>query len=158
MSSDIDLAWFCGLFEGEGSFWFVKGEPRGLQISMTDLDVLERVMTLYGGSLSPATRVEGKDHWKDAWRWSLSIRPALPLVERMVPYLGERRSEKADEFITKSSKKLQDIKEKSARIVETRLKIKLARQDHGHTHERIARDFGVTRSYVSHILAGRYDT
>lgn len=158
MASDTDLAWFCGLFEGEGSFWFIKGVPKGLQISMTDLDILERVLSLYGGSLSPATRIEGKEHWKDAWRWSLSIRPSLPLVQQMVPYLGKRRTERAEEFIAKSTDILEVIAAKAARVETTRKQIKQTRLLHGYTHEKIAKDFGVTRSYVSHILAGKYDS
>lgn len=155
--SDTDLAWFCGLFEGEGSFWFAYGEPKGIQITMTDLDILERVKSLFGGSICQATRVDSKPHWKDAWRWCLSLNSSLELIPLMLPNLGKRRNERADEFVRLGIEKKLAQKKKSDSIRSMRDLMKEKYDSGGYTHQKIADEFGVDRTYVTHILAGKYD-
>ena len=87
--------WATGIFEGEGSIILVKKcASVHLLITMTDLDVLERVKTLFGGKIYKRT-IENKK-WKPAWRWQVSTRAEVrKLLERMLPLLGERRACKA---------------------------------------------------------------
>ena len=89
----VALAWFCGLFEGEG---WVDHRPngkgattRGLCIEMTDRDVLDRIVAglgvgtvrgPYGGTNKP------RFHWS-LRRWY----EVEPLIEAMLPLMGERR-------------------------------------------------------------------
>lgn len=151
--SEVELAWFCGLFEGEGSFHISRGIAKGLQISMTDLDVLEKVQALLGGALSPATRREGKDHWKDAWRWSLSSGPTYLLIPRMIPHLGARRRARAEEAMRMLGVVVGKRDAEKERVVKLKLDVVAMNNSGSYTQSEIASNFGIDRTYVNKILA-----
>lgn len=152
MPTELEIAWFSGLFEGEGSFYFVHDVPKGLQITMTDEDILLRVKSLFGGNISRSTRRNIPDHWKDAWRWSLALGPSMDLVPKMLPMLGKRRTARAEEMLDLGKaiaearlKKIDDISQKKLEIINLCNSGK-------YTHQEIASFYGVDRSYVSHII------
>lgn len=153
---EIDIAWFTGLFEGEGSFWFSSGKAKGLQMSMTDLDVLTKVHTLFGGSITSANRPDGMDHWKDAWRWHIGLTLSLELVPRMLPYLFSRRSERAKEFLDSARTQREVTKNRKKSVNESRWVIFEMHSTGEYTHQQIADILCKDRSYVSHVLRGRY--
>ena len=96
MNDETSFAWFCGLFEGEGSASLREGS-RGaaypaLQVGMTDVDVIKRVaeVTGVGHVGGPYNR---NDNWKPFWTWQLTkTNEVLELIDQMLPYMGERRS------------------------------------------------------------------
>ena len=95
MSLNSDLAWVAGIFEGEGSFDFSRGKNHrtAVKISMTDLDVIERVRSIVGG------RVTGpycRPGMKPIWYWRISnTNECLDFVESIYPWLLSRRREQA---------------------------------------------------------------
>lgn len=144
------LTWFSGLFEGEGSFYFHKGTPKALTISMTDLDVLEKVRDNFGGNIYPLKK--RKAHWKDAWMWRLGGEDSVSLVKRMLPFLGERRSSRGQEYIDKH-RSIEDYnlsrKESSDLLAREILQL---RSSENLTHQKIADRLHLERSSVTKIL------
>jgi hypothetical protein len=151
------LAWFAGLFEGEGSFWFSLGRAKGLQITMTDLDVLEKVQSLVGGSISAADRRNKKDHWKEAYRWYLGNPQARVLTLKMFPYLLSRRQERATQYLETLEKQMISTSKRKKQSSDRRDMIKEMYASGEYTHQEIADILGTDRTYVSHVLRGRYD-
>jgi hypothetical protein len=106
-SDEIDFAWACGLFEGEGSISHylyqrsdcaTKGRARRLQLGITDLDVLERFHGIVGvGVIRAQPPVADR---KRMHRWAVHDWTELePLLRRMLPYLGIRRRAAAEALL-----------------------------------------------------------
>ena len=104
-----DFAWAIGLFEGEGCITLEKAsaakaahvrQPRMAVVS-TDLDVLERFHKVVGyGKISPMRSTTNLGT-KPRWVWRLSRQAAIAdLLMRMMPHLGQRRWEKAQDALT----------------------------------------------------------
>lgn len=95
----VEDCWATGVFEGEGSIILVKKcASVHLLITMTDLDILERVEQAFGGKIYK--RNITNDRWKQAWRWQISKRKEVrKLLEKMLPLLGERRACKAQDAL-----------------------------------------------------------
>lgn len=95
--------WAAGLFEGEGCI-VIRTDKRdnwgrkivALQLKMTDRDVVERFGTVMGvGRVSgphPNGRLKPQYIWKAAAR-----RDVQSVLNKMLPFLGERRTSKARE-------------------------------------------------------------
>lgn len=95
-----EFAWFVGLFEGEGSIvvYNREGGHVNLQITMTDRDVLEKVVRVTGAGKISGPRT--KNGCKPQWTWKVSADlEVLPLLQHMRPLLMSRRSKKADEAL-----------------------------------------------------------
>lgn len=91
--NDTEIAWVAGLLEGEGSFLTqTSGYSPRITCQMTDLDVLNKVHQLCGGTLHPVTKRQ--EHWKDCWIWRISGDPAAEVMKSILPHMGSRRSEK----------------------------------------------------------------
>ena len=101
-------AWAAGLFEGEGHI--AHGQytrthraypayRRQLVLGMTDRDCVERFCSVVGVGrvkFRPAKKAE----WSDVWRWECSRWEHIEMVlKKMLPYLGERRTAKAEELL-----------------------------------------------------------
>ncbi len=98
MSTDIDIAWGTGVFEGNGCITIPHGAP-SLYIDMTDEDVLRRVVAIFGGNVTGPTYRAG---CKPVYHWRLDeVKPVQAILRRMWPYLGERRRARAAEMIAK---------------------------------------------------------
>ena len=83
-------AWLAGLLEGEGSF--VSGKSIAIQVTMTDLDIIQRLPAITGVGRIYRARVQ-KAHYKDAWLWSVQRRAHIRhVINTVLPWLGERRS------------------------------------------------------------------
>jgi hypothetical protein len=97
--SDVDLAWLAGFMEGEGSFILRKREPvrrnlPRLSAQSTDLDVLERVQRIAGGTIAgPIIRGERKH----AYNWTLNRHKEVLVVATLLkPLMGSRRQSQID--------------------------------------------------------------
>jgi hypothetical protein len=102
MTTETDIAWAAGLFEGEGCFSLANGKYLRCSMNTTDKDVLERFVKIVGvgnildykrGGVSPLTK-------KDGWQWSVSGKKALPVAEMLRPYLGARRQMRLAEILS----------------------------------------------------------
>ena len=91
----IEEVWAIGLFEGEGSIIIQRScNSAYLTVSMTDLDVINRLQQVWGGKIY--LRKNQNPKWKQAWRWQLGGKNRVKKVlNRMLPFLSERRACKA---------------------------------------------------------------
>ena len=113
---DVDIAWAVGLFEGEGCIGIWKTQKDHvlplirLTVAMTDRDVVERFCRIVEcGRVSPEKTLRqptksGRPR-KPVHVWQISNRAD---VERLLlafrPWLGARRSAKADEVLAEIAK------------------------------------------------------
>lgn len=147
MYNDLDIAWFTGLFEGEGTFHIARETyAGGLAIQMTDLDVLERVQKIFGGKVVKSYEHLDKPHWKTCYKWTCSVREADKLIPLMLPLLSIRRTQRALEYLALREKVLQG-KDSSA---EKKNKIKQA-LSLGLSQRKVAKLNGVSQPYVNKI-------
>jgi hypothetical protein len=146
----LKIAWIAGILEGEGSF-IVKAHGGGIVVccTMTDLDVLERIQEFAGGTIYE--RKKQKEHHKQSWVWRVNGKKAYYITKQVLPYLLARRREKA--------RKMMRVHENSHYIKskDNQIEIKRLRREEHLSHKAIAEKFGFHRSYVSHVLRGRYD-
>nr|BDD47446.1 hypothetical protein 22 [Pelagibacteraceae bacterium] len=91
-----EIAWAAGVFEGEGTIYILKCRPScaNLQISMCDLDILERIQNLFGGNIYQ--KKKQKPHHKPIWTWQLSkSKDIVNTLTKLIPWFGHRRAYKA---------------------------------------------------------------
>lgn len=113
MTTDAEIAWAAGLFEGEGS-WGVYRRPRhdrGTErtiiqatLGMTDRDVVERFARIVGmGSVQAPRRNGNRSNRKLIHTWAVAdARSVQRLIEMFRPWLGARRLERAEAVIRAS--------------------------------------------------------
>lgn len=101
-------AWAAGLFEGEGHIAYGQytrshraypSYRRQLVLAMADRDCVERFCSVVGyGKVKLYPKRE--ERWSDIWRWECSRWEHIEIILRgMLPYLGERRTAKAEEML-----------------------------------------------------------
>lgn len=135
------VAWAAGLFEGEGTFQICKGKSKGICISSTDLDVLEKVQLHFGGSIYKLSK--RKSHWKDSYMWVVRNKEAIAFYNYINPYLLKRRTEKGNEWV----RNLPIKHDKEYRIIQL--------FHEGKTHKMIAGIVGTGRSNITKFLNRR---
>lgn len=106
MLKQMDVAWFSGLFEGEGcvGYYVDKRNPNTgyvrLQIESTDKDIVDRLVEIWGGKIWFNTSPSKPKHHKPSWRWYISNKKEVRfIIEKMYPYLGQRRRQRCDEVL-----------------------------------------------------------
>jgi hypothetical protein len=150
--NDPDFYWLAGLLEGEGSF--LAGPPSApnslrIALTMTDEDVVARVAALWGVAYHEVrqqrSRVMG---WKPNYYVHLRGKPAVELMEQLLPFMGERRQQQIRRALESYNPHIRNklLPEQIAAI-----KVQLAE---GCKHGELAKQYGVDRSTVSHIKAG----
>lgn len=92
--NELDLVWLAGLLEGEGTF--LKGPPSHphspvIAVVMTDKDIIERVASLFGTKFLAERK--RREHWKDPFSARLRGRRAALLMQKLYPYMGQRRKQ-----------------------------------------------------------------
>ena len=96
------IEWAAGLFEGEGCIHHRKDKDSWqLGITMTDQDVMEAVFEVMGvGSLRGPYK-KAAHHHKPYYQWRVySKEDIFKVICDFYPYMGERRREKFDEFLS----------------------------------------------------------
>jgi DNA-binding NarL/FixJ family response regulator len=149
MNIEQFIPWFTGLFEGEGSFYITKGIAKGLSLTSTDLDVLERIQEYLGGNICASTTK--KEHWKQAYIWTIHGINAKRVVEDMQPYLLSRRLNRSQEWLTLYNS---NVEIQATKKLEQEQKIQqvLLLSETGLTHSQIASQMGYERSSVTKII------
>jgi hypothetical protein len=118
MPSGEEIAWFAGLFEGEGSL--SRARPNGgcwrMTLRMTDEDVVRRVHGLFGGQVYDDRRDRKNYKHKRAWQWQLGSQAEIDaLLDLIYPHMGVRRRAKMDEFREYFAKPIPTHSERSKR-------------------------------------------
>lgn len=151
--TEQELYWLAGLLEGEGSF--MLGPPSApnkvsIALSMTDEDVVARVASIWGITYNNVRReYYERMGWRPAFFVHLRGKRAVELMQRLLPLMGKRRQEQIKRALASYNPYLRN-KLSPTQIAEIRLKL-----GDGYTHGEIARHYGVDRSTVSHIKAGK---
>lgn len=95
--SETDLAWLCGVLEGEGSFDAHRGKYPRIRIGMTDRDVVGRAAMLMGASVRLSLR---KAPAKPIWNTEVQGPRAAAIMQMVLPYMGARRSARIAEVLS----------------------------------------------------------
>lgn len=105
--SEADLGYMAGILDGEGSICIVRmlrGSPKvsfNVQVSITntDLVMLDWLTDRLGGSIIAHGRYKGTG--KMCFRWYMGGYSALPVLERLKPYLmvKKRQADLAIHFL-----------------------------------------------------------
>jgi transposase len=142
INKEIMDAWVAGLFEGEGTFSICHNKARGISISSTDLDILQRVQLNYKGTIYQQAQRKGKEHHKIAYVWIVRAKDAIDFLNIIKPFLLSRRKKRAEEWMA-----MQPLGKtnKNKDII-----LKLYKE--GKTHKEIAQVIGRERSSVTHFL------
>jgi hypothetical protein len=102
LSKDVNenrLAYFAGLFDGEGCFNVSEVKPRAgrhsptfqtlVQVSMTDRRSLDLLLNSFGGSI----RLVSKKGSRPIWVWRVYHKAAKQFLETVLPYLVVKKSQ-----------------------------------------------------------------
>jgi len=88
----------AGILEGEGTFRTASGRHAPIvACQMTDLDVLEELQALFGGSLVSTKAIQS--HHKPAWVWTVQGDVAEAVMTQVYPYMFNRRREAIDKAL-----------------------------------------------------------
>ena len=141
-----EIAYIAGIFDGEGCV-YVRTNCRSIdaQIDMTDLDILERVKIIFGGTIyGPYNRPDRKP----IYIWRAGRREQVwKFLDTIYPLLGYRRQTKID-----NCEKYR-INEYTARARALRDKV-VALVDSGLSQARVAKELGYSQSYISNLYNG----
>lgn len=93
-------AWAAGVLEGEGSFTLHNRNYPRVTCSMTDKDILDRLVAVLGGRVTERLRKNsGQPHWKPAWSWYVCGNEAAAVMRLVHPWMGERRGARIDHVL-----------------------------------------------------------
>lgn len=96
-----DIIWSAGIFDGEGTVYIKKtrrGKSEGhvldMEVSMTHKPTIERLYNTYGiGSFRPCRRKNPGEGHRQAWKWSITSRQAVEVLNLMLPYISTKKEE-----------------------------------------------------------------
>lgn len=94
--TDLELAYFAGLFDGEGCVQIAHHKPqRGKRteqhtlrcaVSMTDERCVKSFL-IFRGSVCQKTKFLTNPKWQPQWIWSISSNQARGFLETLLPFL-----------------------------------------------------------------------
>jgi len=106
-----DLIYMAGFFDGEGCVAISKinlknpeyKSPRYvLEVTAynCDKDVMDWILTKFGGSTQLRVKPKEKWYWKDNYGWKITSNKAIPFLKELLPYLKvkKKQAELAIEF------------------------------------------------------------
>jgi len=150
----LELAWLAGLMEGEGCFAF--GTSPKITISMTDKDVMEKAALLM---VAPCRRINRPTiTGKDVFRAELYGNPAIVLMEKLLPFMGERRSTKIREVLSAAAtRRGKAVGERAgpSKLTELQAKDILERWNTGAASQsQMAKEYGVSQEAIGYLVNG----
>ena len=149
MKKTKDFYWFIGLFEGEGSFSMTGEKASRITITSTDRDVLEKVISIVGGTI--VQPIKRKEHWKQEYVWYTDRINSKEITLKMLSFLSERRCKRAKEWLELCNKNIEKQKIKTLKISKAYDKI-ISLHKQGFIQSKIAEEVGYERSHISKIL------
>ena len=95
-----EIQWAAGLYEGEGTL-YRKGTGWCMRMKMTDPDVVAHFASIYGLNVNGPYQDKKYPERKPWWQSDTGRRHLIfKIVADFYPYLGKRRRETCDEFLT----------------------------------------------------------
>lgn len=100
-----DFYWLVGILEGEGCFMHLsrasdrRNRSPIIALSMTDLDVVEKVASLLGTHVWKAGKPKKANH-KQCYTTAIRHGRALHWMKQLLPHMGQRRAAKIVEIIS----------------------------------------------------------
>jgi hypothetical protein len=100
--TDLELAYFAGLFDGEGCVQIAHHKPqRGKKTEQHTLRCAVNMVNkkcvsnflLFGGSMCQKTRDRGNPKWQPQWTWSISSNQALRFLKTLLPFIQLKRQQ-----------------------------------------------------------------
>jgi hypothetical protein len=147
---EMDRFWLAGLLEGEGSF--LKGPPckpnlPRISLQMTDQDITEKAASLLGVSSVKGCKPK-KEHHKQCYAVVVRGAKAVEIMKELFPLMGERRKKQITAAIESHKPQINFFTLEQVISIRERAK-------QGEKHTAIAKEFGVHRSTISHMISGR---
>lgn len=154
LDENTSLSWIAGLLEGEGCFTY-SGRAICISLEMTDEDVIQRFCDFTKATYRKVpSRQLG---WKDSFCVRLSGDRAARLLTRILPYMGERRTEKILERLSVHAsvtiRKEEREAQRAIRLPLEDFKNRWVNRQAGDSLYKISREFGVhPQSLKSQLL------
>jgi hypothetical protein len=105
VASESEIAWAAGVLEGEGCFTLVRnskakgGRSAKIVLQMNDLDVIQEVCTVFN-FVGKIYRRPPRKTSKESWAWTVyKASDVAYVISEVLPWLGKRRTEKANELL-----------------------------------------------------------
>lgn len=96
---ELEIAWLAGYLEGEGCFYVTKLNSVGITVTSTDEDIVDRVASMFGREKRGPKF--GKPARKPYFTVGVHSDRAVKIMNEILPYMGERRSEKIKEILSR---------------------------------------------------------
>lgn len=100
--NSIDLAYFAGLFDGEGCIQILHYKPQtgkrteqhtlSCKVNMTNKESVEQFLA-FGGSMCQHKASQKNPTWKDQWIWTVNSNKAVSFLKTLLPFLKLKRAE-----------------------------------------------------------------
>lgn len=109
MTTDTDIAWAAGLFEGEGCFSTWIGDKKynsrtfEANLTSTDEDIITRFYEIVGVGVIRTNKLKTQYNGrrKQQWTWRTNKKHEIMFIGLLFKqYLGKRRTEKFQELMT----------------------------------------------------------
>jgi hypothetical protein len=104
--TDVEVAWAAGFLEGEGGVYCAKRDVGGyiirLEVTQSDLEVLERFQAIFGvGKIYPRRNL-GPLGRRPMWGYMVQRREHVEwIVGHLRPWLSKRKRQQADAALGK---------------------------------------------------------
>lgn len=158
--NEIEAAWLAGLLDGEGYFCY-QGTP-WVRLSMTDKDVVERAAAVMDTHCHPmAWR---KHRTKQDFRANVCGGRAIYVMNRILPYMGKRRSAKIREVLALAAARPGGVwgeRAGASKLTDAQAKeivrrfAKGAKASDENSSLSLAKEFGISRTAVYYVLNTR---
>ena len=128
MFDPTDLAWVAGFIDGDGciAMYHRTDHRRKNEFSLklnavnTNLDCLQKIQFMFGGSIHTLHKGDDSRNWKKSWVWVTSDRRAEKVLDAISPYLVIKRDQAMLAF---EMRELVDTEHKQHRSEETITKL-----------------------------------
>jgi hypothetical protein len=150
-----DLYWLAGLLEGEGSFQSPPpSDPNSPRVClhMTDKDVVEKAQNLINAGHIYFEEAR-QENWPDSWKLTVKGKPAVKLMMKVKPLMGERRTKQIENAVEEYDEHL-DAKSKSPYSSDEVITA-IKRIEEGEALTDISEDLEMKYQFVKDLSAGR---
>ena len=92
-------AYFAGLIDGEGYIGMQStgvGKPKkpSLEVKMTCKKTIDALQSHFGcGAIRMIPPPSANPHYKTQWRWKITHKPAISVIEQILPYMITKKDE-----------------------------------------------------------------
>ena len=97
-----DIGWMAGIIEADGNISLARGVTPRINVSMSDLDTIQKVADMFGSKVLVLTshkKLPGREHHKTMYRSSVGDRRAASWLMTLFSFLSHRRKMQASKAI-----------------------------------------------------------